>query len=219
MDDLNAATLADVQTFFRTHYLPNNAVLLARRRRRARGRLRPRRRTYFGPPAGRGEAGQAGPREPLGPLPGDDRGPRPSAVVPAEAVYLSWRLPARGTRAFDALDLAFSVLGHGQTSRLHKPLVRGTEHAEAASASTLGLIGGNSFGFAYARARDGVSVEQLEDDLTAEVDRLAQRTADRAGAAPGQGPVRAALAARAGPGGLAGRRPRRVRHPARRSRT
>src|ERR687894_550131 len=27
MDDLNAATLADVQAFFRTHYLPSNAVL------------------------------------------------------------------------------------------------------------------------------------------------------------------------------------------------
>ena len=27
MDDLNAATLADVQTFFRTHYVPDNAVL------------------------------------------------------------------------------------------------------------------------------------------------------------------------------------------------
>ena len=27
MDDLDAATLADVQAFFRTHYLPNNAVL------------------------------------------------------------------------------------------------------------------------------------------------------------------------------------------------
>ena len=56
--------------------------------------------------------------------------------MPAEAVYLSWRLPQRGTREFDAVDLAFSVLGHGQTSRLHRTLVRGTERAEAASAST-----------------------------------------------------------------------------------
>ncbi len=93
-------------------------------------------------------------------------------MVPAEAVYLSWRLPARGTREFDALDLAFSVLGHGQTSRLHKQLVRGSEHAEGAGATTIGLIGGNSFGFAYARARDGIALDQLEADLTAEVDRL-----------------------------------------------
>ena len=48
------------------------------------------------------------------------------------------------------------MLGHGQTSRLHRRLVRGDELAEAASASTMGLIGGTSMGYAYARARDGV---------------------------------------------------------------
>ena len=169
MDDLNAATLADAQNFFRTHYLPNNAVCSVV------GDVEPedafeRVATFFGHlPAGEKPAKPSS--EPLNPLPGDDR-TETSAVVPAEAVYLSWRLPARGTRAYDALDLAFSILGHGQTSRLHKSLVRGLEHAEAASASMLGLIGGNSFGFGYARARDGVSVEQVEEDLTVEVERI-----------------------------------------------
>ena len=37
------------------------------------------------------------------------------------------------------------------------------ELAEAASASTMGLIGGTSMGYAYARARDGVTVEQIHD--------------------------------------------------------
>jgi len=169
MDDLNAATLEDVQAFFRTHYLPNNAVLTIV------GDVDPddaftRAATYFGPlTAGVKPAKPAG--DPLGPLDGTDR-EEASGVVPAEAVYLSWRLPPRGTLDFDALDLAFGVLGHGQTSRLHKQLVRGNEHAEAAGATTIGLIGGNSFGFAYARARDGISPEQLEAELTTEIDRL-----------------------------------------------
>jgi predicted Zn-dependent peptidase len=38
----------------------------------------------------------------------------------------------------------------------------------------MGLIGGNSYGFAYARARDGVAVEEVEDALLAEVDTLLQ---------------------------------------------
>jgi len=92
--------------------------------------------------------------------------------VPADAVYFSWRLPARGGVNFDALDLAFSILGHGQTSRLHQQLVRDTEHAEAAGASTMGLIGGNSFGFSYARARDGVPPEQLEREMADLIDQL-----------------------------------------------
>jgi zinc protease len=169
MDDLNAATLADVQAFFRTHYLPNNAVCSVV------GDVEPedafeRVATFFGHlPAGE-KPGKPS-TEPLTPLPGDGR-TETSAAVPAEAVYLSWRLPARDTPAYDALDLAFGILGDGQTSRLHKALVRGLEHAEAASATSLGLIGGNSFGFAYSRARDGVSVEQIEDDLITEVERM-----------------------------------------------
>ncbi len=169
MDDLNAATLEDVQNFFRTHYRPSNAVLSIV------GDVEPdeafaRAETYFGQlPSGTRPDRAAS--APLAPLSGTDRS-ETSAKVPAEAVYLAWRLPARDTREFDALDLASTVLGHGQTSRLHKQLVRGTEHAESASASTMGLIGGNSFGFAYARARDGISPEQLETELVAEVQRL-----------------------------------------------
>jgi predicted Zn-dependent peptidase len=36
----------------------------------------------------------------------------------------------------------------------------------------MGLIGGNSFGFSYARARDGVSPEQLEQETVDVIDRL-----------------------------------------------
>ena len=169
MDDLNAATLDDVHTFFRRHYLVNNAVLsivgdVSVEDAFARAE------TYFGslPPGSKPGKSTAGP---LGPLTGGARA-EASGRVPADAVYMSWRLPARGTRAFDALDLAFSVLGQGQTSRLHKGLVRGAELAESASATTMGLIGGNSFGFAYSRARDGVSPADLEQAVVDQVDRL-----------------------------------------------
>jgi predicted Zn-dependent peptidase len=77
-----------------------------------------------------------------------------------------------GTREFDAIDLAFIVLGSGQTSRLHKALVRHAELAEATSASTLGLVGGTSYGIAYARARHDVTPERLEETVVGEVDRL-----------------------------------------------
>jgi predicted Zn-dependent peptidase len=87
-------------------------------------------------------------------------------------LYLTWRLPARDGQDFDALDLAFSILGHGQTSRLHKQLIRRTEQAESTGASTMGLIGGNSFGFSYARARDGVSPEQLEQATVGLIEEL-----------------------------------------------
>jgi zinc protease len=169
MEDLDAATLDDVRSFFATHYLPNNAVLTLA------GDVDPetafaKAATYFG-----GLAAGPEPDDPdEAPLPVLAGQPREetSADVPAHAVYLSWRLPAAGTAEFDALDLAFSVLGSGQTSRLHRALVRHAEVAEATAASTMGLIGGTSFGYAYARARDEVSPERLEEAVLIEVDRL-----------------------------------------------
>jgi predicted Zn-dependent peptidase len=172
MADLDAATLADVGAFFRRYYLPNNAVLTIA------GDIEPedafaRAQLYFGSLPGRPLPLGPG-DEPLPPLGPADDPPRAetSALVPAEAVYVSWRLPARSAPEFDPLDLLFGVLGHGQTSRLHKRLVREAELAESAAATCMGLIGGNSYGFAYARARDGVAVEELEAALLAEVDAL-----------------------------------------------
>ncbi|HYP44927.1 MAG TPA: pitrilysin family protein [Propionibacteriaceae bacterium] len=169
MDDLNAATLEDVRSFFRLHYLPNNAVLTLAGDVDADTALA-KAETYFGHlPSG------VLPAKPdnaaLQALAGEPR-VETSADVPADAVYFTWRLPARGTRTFDALDLAFSVLGLGQTSRLHKSLVRSAELAEGSGASTMGLIGGNSFGFAFARARNEVPLDTVVDALAAEVDRL-----------------------------------------------
>jgi zinc protease len=169
MEDLDAATLDDVHSFFRRHYVPNNAILSIV------GDVDPedafeRAEIYFGhlAPGDKPPKPQAQPLEPLSGAPRTET----SGKVPADAVYFSWRLPARGGRDFDALDLAFSILGHGQTSRLHKQLVRGIEHAESTGASAMGLIGGNSFGFSFARARDGVSPEQLEQEMAELIDGL-----------------------------------------------
>jgi zinc protease len=176
MADLDAATLEDVRAFFSRYYLPNNAVLsivgdVATADAFTRAA------TYFGP-VEPGKVPEPPTVTPMPPMGTDSDAPAPraetSARVPAEAVYVSWRLPARDVPEFDALDLAFSTLGHGQTSRLHKALVRGAELAESASATSMGLIGGNSFGFAFARARDGVSLERLEQALQEEIVRLAE---------------------------------------------
>ena len=169
MEDLDAATLADVRSFFATHYLPNNAVLTLAGDVDAETAFAKAER-YFGPLAAGPEPAEPD-ETPLGPLfelPREET----TADVPADAVYLSWRLPPVGTTEFDAVDLAFIVLGSGQTSRLHKALVRHGELAEATSASTLGLIGGTSYGVAYARARDGIDPQRLEQALLDEVDRL-----------------------------------------------
>jgi predicted Zn-dependent peptidase len=169
MDDLAAATLDDARAFFAAHYAPSNAVLTLV------GDVEPtdgieRVDRFFGglPGAPRARRPVAPPLPPLTGVPRRDV----TAHVPAEAAYLAWRLPARDTAAFDALELALAALGDGQTSRLHRRLVRGDQVAEGAGASTTGLIGGTSIGFASARALPGVTAGQLEDAITDEFARF-----------------------------------------------
>jgi zinc protease len=169
MDDLASAGLEDVRQFFASHYSPNNAVITlvgdihpddaVARVQASLGAL---------------PASEVRHRPTAAPLGGLTGIPRRNAVadVPTEALYATWRLPARNTRAFDAVELAFAILGDGQTSRLHRRLVRTDLIAEGAGSSALGLIGGTSVGFAQARALDGVRAEALEEAILDELDRL-----------------------------------------------
>ncbi|MDO5684243.1 MAG: pitrilysin family protein, partial [Propionibacteriaceae bacterium] len=169
MADLDAASLDYVHHFFRTHYLPNNCVLTLA------GDVTPEDgvalvERYFGHiPAG--ELPPAAPTPDLGPITGLPR-QETTAAVPADAAYFTWRLPPLGTREIDAADLALSIIGGSQTSRFHRALVREAELATGAGSSALQLIGGHSFGFASARARDGIAIERLEEAMVVEVARF-----------------------------------------------
>jgi len=169
MDDLAAAGLEDVREFFATHYAPNNAVITLVGDVHPDDAVARVQATLGSLPASSIQPRAAA--EPLGSLAGI---PRRDAVaeVPTEALYATWRLPARNTRAFDAVELALAILGDGQTSRLHRRLVRTDLIAEGAGSSALGLIGGTSVGFAQARALDGVGAETLEEAIIDELQRF-----------------------------------------------
>lgn len=171
MADLDAATLADARDFFACHYLPSNAVLTLV------GDVDPddafrRVATHFGDLPARPRP-QHMRVSPLPPLSGGPRATR-RADVPTDAVYATWRLPARDQREFDCLDVAMAILGDGQASRLYRSLVREARIAESSGASALALIGGNSLGLAYARALPGIAPDELEAALLAEFDRFAE---------------------------------------------
>ncbi len=170
MADLDAASLSDVHAFFRTWYAPDNAVLTLV------GDVEPadavaRVERYFGAIPARGIA----PRPVPATLPALSGVPRAqtAAAVPASALYLTWRLPVAGTRAYDACDLALQVLGGSQTSRAYRRLVRDGGLASGAGASALPLLGGASLGYAFGRALDGVGLDAVESALVEEIDRLA----------------------------------------------
>lgn len=122
MADLDAATLEDARAFFRTYYAPNNAVLSVV------GDIDPERtiawiEKYFGTiPA---HDGKQPPRD--GSLPdtiGAETRELVEEDVPSRALMAAYRLPQDGTREADAADLALTILGSGESSRLYNRLVR-----------------------------------------------------------------------------------------------
>ncbi len=171
MEDLDAATLDDALEFFRTWYVPGNAVLTLV------GDVTPHQGfavadRYLGQiPAGEPPA-----RPAIVPLPPMTGVPRHStlAEVPSSAVYFTWRLPARETPQMDALELALDILGGSDASRLHRALVRDSSLSSGAGASAIGLAGGTSFGFAYARALNDTPLSELEQAMVDQITRLAE---------------------------------------------
>ena len=124
MEDLDAATVADVREFFRIYYAPNNAVLSIA------GDL-----DRLGTQALVEKYFTTISRQP-DPPPVDVSEPAEVAqrldtfldkLAPVPAFALGWKAPARRTSEFYALSLASHLLFEGESARLYQKLVKGEE--------------------------------------------------------------------------------------------
>jgi len=171
MEDLDAATLEDVQAFFATYYAPNNAVLSVVGDCE-RAQVREWADKYFGPIA---------PSETIPPLPDMSLPPLIGGEVrevvedrvPLARIHFGFRAPVFGDARLDALDLGSQVLAGGKGSRLHRRLVRDERLAQDASVFVLPFIGGGSAAIGMATVRPGVDVEAVERAFLEELERLA----------------------------------------------
>jgi predicted Zn-dependent peptidase len=170
MEDLDAASIEDVSTFFRTYYAPNNAVLTVV------GDVDPddiRRWTerYFGGIPANPSIPPLGDLS-LPPVIGREVRETVHDKVPLPRVYVGFRAPAYGDPRLDALDIAAQVLAGGKGSRLHRRLVRDERIAQDIALVPLGFVGGASICVGWATVRPGVPVEKVEAALIEEIERL-----------------------------------------------
>ena len=168
MEDLDAASLEDVSSFFATHYTPDNAVLSIAGDfdpREARALVE----RYFGPiPAGAGRA----------PLPDMSVPPTfggsPREVVEDDVVlprlFVATRAPVFGSDEYWASSLCGAILGMRNGSRLHRALVRERQVASSAQAFTFDLTRGSDLLVVDVTARPEISSEQLEAEVMRELD-------------------------------------------------
>ena len=167
MEDLTAATQADVQEFFKQYYAPNNASLVI---------------------AGDIDLDrtQALVEKWFAEIP---RGPAVEPVAPPPALltqvkrqtltdqvslprlYLGWLTPRLFAPGDATLDLVSSVLSDGKNSRLYKRLVYDDQIAQDVSAFQSSGALGSSF-VIVATARRGHTVEELQKAIDEEVDKL-----------------------------------------------
>jgi predicted Zn-dependent peptidase len=171
MADLDAASLADAQDFFRPYYAPNNAVLSVVGDIDAEETLSWIER-YFGSIPG--HDGKRPPRD--GTLPGTIGAERREVIreeVPARALMAAYRLPQDGTRESDAADLALTALGGGESSRLHNRLVRRDQTAVAAGFGLLRLAGAPSMGWLDVKTSGDAGIEEIEAAIDEELARFA----------------------------------------------
>ncbi|MFN7162807.1 MAG: M16 family metallopeptidase, partial [Fimbriimonadales bacterium] len=129
MDDLDNATLADVQAFFRTYYAPNNAILaVAGDYDEATAREWIER--YFADIPSQ-------PAPPAVDVSEPEREERREvfhdALASVPAVAVCWKIPPRGTLENDALQIAADLLADGRASRLYQRLIKQEQIAVSVS--------------------------------------------------------------------------------------
>ncbi len=119
--DLEAASLDDVRSFFKTYYAPNNAVLVVVGDTTA-AEVRKLAEKHFG----------AIPTQPLPPTPDiseppqkeEKRQTRDDKLARTPALALAWHLPERMTKDFFALSVLDPLLISDESAKLHQKLVR-----------------------------------------------------------------------------------------------
>jgi zinc protease len=174
MRDLDAAELAWVRAFHAAYYAPNNAVLsIAGDFDQAEALALVRR--YFG------DAKPASvPKLDLPPLP-EQTQPRVAVIEDAHArlpaLFAGWVIPPSGDPDHYALTLAAMLLGDGESSRLHRTLVRERSLAIEASAEPNGLRGPDAFQIVVklASRASPAAVTKLLESQIADVARLGPR--------------------------------------------
>ena len=162
MKDLDAASMSDVQEWFKTYYGPNNVILAIA------GDITPevareKVEKYYGeipagPPIARQEVW-------IAKRTGTHRGWMQDRV-PQARLYRVWNVPQVGSPDEALLDLAAQILGGGKTSRLYKRLVYKDQIATSATATDQNAEIAGTFNFILTATPDGdlAKVEKAADE-------------------------------------------------------
>jgi predicted Zn-dependent peptidase len=168
MEDLNAASVDDVATFFKTYYSPNNAVLsivgdVDTKKTMALIEK------YFGQIARQPQPKRPDLTEP--PHTAERRSTIEDPLARLPQVDIAWVAPPAGTPDFDALDVVSWVLSSGRSARLNQVVVREKQLAVFAGAGNPDKRGPGLFQVS-AQAAIGKNPADVEAALLEEIEKV-----------------------------------------------
>lgn len=169
MEDLSAASMEDVKSFFRQYYVPNNASLVIAGDfdpKRARAWVE----KYFGPIAKGADVTRPNPAMPK--LVQETRVSMED-TVPLSRLYMVWHTVPQGHKDDAALDILGSILSAGRGSRLQSNLVYEKQLTQTIGAGNGSREIAGQFQVT-ATARPGKTLEEIEKEINAELERIKQ---------------------------------------------
>jgi predicted Zn-dependent peptidase len=168
MEDLNAASVEDVASFFKTYYAPNNAVLAIVGDVDTKTTIEKVRKAFESIPSQ-----PAPPAVDLTePKQGAERRTRlDDALARLARLDIVYKVPPRLTADDDALQVLGTVLSSGRSSRFFQKLVREQQLAPNVNAFRDGAIGPGLFRV-IGTVTPGKTPEALEAAVLAEIDRV-----------------------------------------------
>jgi predicted Zn-dependent peptidase len=182
MEDIEAATLDDVASFFRTFYVPDNAVITLAGDIDPAGALEQVKR-YFGDIEPGGPIPSIPGNADVAPLIGRTLRDHVRADVPLPRIIMGFRTPSYASEDFAVAEVARALLGVGRASRLYRRLVRERRVARGVVSYVFPLLSGASMFLVWATGYPDGSPEELEAALSEEIAALAdarQSEIDRA---------------------------------------
>src|SRR5882672_8343361 len=168
MEDIKRITPAEIRAFYKTYYVPNNAIVVAVGDFRAPAVLEKIQKTF-------GRIPRAKTPPPMLAIEPTQNGER-RVIVKKEAelpvVYMAWHVPNHRANDAPALEVLSTILSGGRASRLYRDLVYQRQLAlEAGGDYSYFSIDPNLFWF-WATPMPGQTAETLEKELLGHMDRL-----------------------------------------------
>ncbi|HET6226731.1 MAG TPA: pitrilysin family protein [Bacteroidia bacterium] len=161
------AQMQDVKNFFKKYYCPNNAIMVVAGNVKVED-VKQLAEKWFGPIPQGPENKRNIPKEPEQT---EERTLTVERNVPVDAIYKAYHMCARRDKAYYAIDLISDVLSQGNSSRLHKSLIKEKKLFSDIHAYVMGELDEGLF-VVSGKLIDGVTMEQADAAINEELEKM-----------------------------------------------